>query len=197
MSSLVLVWNGFGFVPATAQDREALGPLKPGDPITARFKRMKDRSYQYHKRFFVLLQLGFDYWEPPGALIGVNEERFVRQFVEYSGRYGANVDVMHALATEFIGLVGQRRAEHFPAVEKSFEAFREWVTVEAGFYNVQITPDGPIKVAKSISFDRMDQLQFQQLYKAAFNVLWRVVLSSKFETEEQAEATANQLMGLA
>ncbi|MCS5516549.1 DUF1367 family protein [Pseudomonas qingdaonensis] len=34
------------------------------------------------------------------------------------------------------------RAQRFPAVDKSREAFREWVTIEAGHFHLVRTPEG-------------------------------------------------------
>ncbi|MBA3116223.1 DUF1367 family protein, partial [Salmonella enterica] len=73
-----------------------------------------------------------------------------------------------------------------------------WVTVEAGYFDVVELPDGSIrKVAKSISFAKMDETEFQGLYKAAFDVLWRWILSRAFKNHEEAENVAMQLMDYA
>jgi hypothetical protein len=43
----------------------------------------------------------------------------------------------------------------------------------------------------------MDELEFQQLYKAALDVLWRWVLSRSFRSRDEAENVAAQLLGFA
>jgi hypothetical protein len=43
----------------------------------------------------------------------------------------------------------------------------------------------------------MNELEFQQLYKAALDVLWRWVLSRSFRCRDEAENVAAQLLGFA
>ncbi len=43
----------------------------------------------------------------------------------------------------------------------------------------------------------MDEVEFQQLYKSALDVLWRWILSRTFRTQEEAENAAAQLMSFA
>ncbi len=57
-------------LPATPESCDFLYQIKIGEWIHADFKRV--RNYAFHKRFFKLLQLGFDYWTP----IGVNRPGF-------------------------------------------------------------------------------------------------------------------------
>ena len=46
---------------------------------------------------------------------------------------------------------------------KDFESFREYVTVKAGFFQMVATPSGLRKVPKSISFAKMDEVDFANL----------------------------------
>ncbi|STL39520.1 phage protein [Escherichia coli] len=52
-------------LPATPESCDFLHQIKIGEWIHADFKRV--RNYAFHKRFFKLLQLGFDYWTPVGG----------------------------------------------------------------------------------------------------------------------------------
>lgn len=50
--------------------------------------------------------------------------------------------------------------------------------IESGHYDAIQLPDGTLrKHPRSIAFANMDESEFQQLYKAALDVLWRWVLS--------------------
>ncbi|KEY58403.1 hypothetical protein SRDD_26490 [Serratia sp. DD3] len=70
-----------------------------------------------------------------------------------------------------------------------------WVTVQVGYYTEYVYPDGSKNHrAKAISFVRMDEDVFQQLYKAALNVLWNWILFRKFQSIEEAENIAAQLL---
>ncbi|WP_122029541.1 DUF1367 family protein, partial [Salmonella enterica] len=81
---------------------------------------------------------------------------------------------------------------------KSFEAFRAWVTIEAGFYTQYEMPDGTTRnEPKSISFAKMDDLEFSQLYKSVLDVLWNYILFRTFPPQQAAENAASQLFSYA
>jgi len=42
----------------------------------------------------------------------------------------------------------------------------------------------------------MDRDEFNDFYKAAFNVCWRLILSRVFDDEQQLENTINQLLAI-
>ena len=50
-------------IPATEQDEELLSKIKAGDPVKLTYTR--PRNYHFHKKYFALLNLAYDYWEPP------------------------------------------------------------------------------------------------------------------------------------
>lgn len=183
--------------PATPEASEFLQRIKLGEWIRADFKRV--RNYAFHKRFFKLLQLGFDYWTPVGGALRPEEKILVSRFVDHlislSGRDHA--PALHSAADEYLLLIGSQRSRDITLI-KSFEPFRAWVTVGAGFYDEFIFPDGTIsRVPKSISFANMDEDQFQQLYKSVLNVLWLYILFRSFKSEEEAGNVAAQLMEFA
>ncbi|EBG6881491.1 DUF1367 family protein [Salmonella enterica] len=184
-------------LPATPESGEFLHSVKIGEWIHADFKRV--RNYAFHKRFFKLLQLGFDCWTPAGGSLSPDElqlvNRFVGYLVEMSGqRYG---EVLSAAADEFLLMEGQLRTRDV-ALLKSFEPYRAWVTVQAGYYDEVILPDNTRRrTPKSIAFARMDEGTFRQLYKDVFNVLWNFILRHKFRTQQEAENVAMQLLEFA
>ena len=76
--------------------------------------------------------------------------------------------------------------------------FREWATIQAGFYDEYQMPDGSRRrVAKSISFASMDDSQFNGVYKSVLNVLWNYILRRKFHSPAEAENAASQLLSFA
>ncbi|HGB6110175.1 TPA: DUF1367 family protein [Salmonella enterica subsp. enterica serovar Thompson] len=184
-------------LPATPESDEFLHSVKIGEWIHADFKRV--RNYSFHKRFFKLLQLGFDYWSPVGGALSPDElqlvNRFVGYLVEMSGqRYG---EVLSAAAAEFLLLEGQLCTRDV-ALLKSFEPYRAWVTVQAGYYDEVILPDNTRRrTPKSIAFARMDEDTFRQLYKDVFNVLWNFILRHKFRSQQEVENVAMQLLEFA
>lgn len=184
-------------LPATPESGEFLHSVKIGEWIHADFKRVP--NYAFHKRFFKLLQLGFDCWTPAGGSLSPDElqlvNRFVGYLVEMSGqRYG---EVLSAAADEFLLMEGQLRTRDV-ALLKSFEPYRAWVTVLAGYYDEVILPDNTRRrTPKSIAFARMDEGTFRQLYKDVFNVLWNFILRHKFRSQQEAENVAMQLLEFA
>lgn len=180
--------------PATPEAREFLQHIKIGEWIHADFKRV--RNYQFHKRFFKLLQLGFDYWTPTGGAILPEERKLVNGFVDFLCRQvGQQHSVALADAAElYLSDAGHTRTCDI-ALLKSFEAYREWVTIQAGYYTEHIYPDGSRnRRAKSISFAKMDELEFQQFYKSTLNVLWNWILFRKFSSPAEVENVAAQLL---
>lgn len=191
MSDLALVRTANGLVGATEADRELVSKIKFGATIHGDFKKM--RNAKLHGKFFALLDLAYQYFEPTGGLVPRQElrgiEGLARYFEELNGKPGQLTNAVLA----YIKKLETERAERFPAVDKSREAFREFITIDAGHYSLVLTPDGVKKVAKSISFGNMDDLAFSALYKDVFNACWRLVLSSHFSSEEEAMGAAENI----
>ncbi|MFJ2456849.1 DUF1367 family protein [Pseudomonas protegens] len=191
MAELALIRTAQGLVPATEADRETIQCWKAGQVIHGKFTKM--RNARFHGKFFAMLDLAWEYWEPVGGLIPRQEMRGIRGLAKFfEAQSGKPGQLSNAVAAYIAGLE-QARAERFPAVEKSREAFRAWVTIEAGHFHLVQTPDGVRKEAKSISWASMDDGDFEPLYRDVFNACWRLVLSAHFETEEAALVAADQM----
>lgn len=191
MADLALVRTANGLVGATDADRELIAKIKYGATVHGDFKKM--RNAKFHGKFFALLALAFDYWEPVGGLIPRQEMRGIvglaKYFEELNGRPGQLTNAVQA----YIDKLEEDRVERFPAVEKSREAFREYITIEAGHFTLVQSPAGIEKRPKSISWSKMDDVAFEALYKDVFAACWRLVLQSHFETEADAMSAADQL----
>ena len=138
------------FSPSDEQSQEAVSKIKLGSTIRANI--VQPRNIAFHRKLFALLNLGFDYFEPPDD--------------EWQG----------------------------VKAEKSFEVFRQQVTILAGYRIVTYNLDGSVKiVAESISFGSMDEVKFEKLYNAVFSVIWRKVLSQheKWSEAEMRRVLAN------
>lgn len=79
---------------------------------------------------------------------------------------------------------------------KSFNKFRYDVVCMAGFGKVVVGLDGKATLeAESVSFAKMDETKFQEVYKAVFNVLWENVFQwVQGFTESEVENTVNELL---
>lgn len=184
-------------ISATPETRELLqSKFKLGDVLVAEFKRVRNPAF--HRRFFALLNLGFEYWEPTGGAISSNERKLVTGYAKYLSAYGGNEGALLDAAEQYLDQIASRRVTNGISLCKSFDAYRAWVIVEAGHYDAIQLPDGTLrKHPRSIAFANMDETEFQQLYKAALDVLWRWVLSRAFKTQREAENAASQLMSFA
>lgn len=181
-------------LPATPESGDFLQQIKIGEWIHADFKRV--RNYAFHKRFFKLLQLGYDYWTPTGGAITSEDQKLISGFVDFLcesvGR--EHTPALSDAAEQYLHEVAVKRTSD-AALLKSFDAFREWVTVQAGFYTEHFYPDGSRgRRAKSIAFASMDETEFQQVYKSVLNVLWNWILFRKFSSLEEVENVAAQLL---
>lgn len=191
MADLALIRTASGLVPATEADREQVQKWKAGQVVHGKFSRM--RNAKFHGKFFAMLDLAFEYWEPKGGLVPRQEMRGIRGLAQYFEELNGRPGQLGAAVQAYIDKLESERAERFPAVDKSREAFREWVTIEAGHYHLVQTPEGIRKEAKSISWANMDDSIFEGLYRDVFNACWRLVLAANFETEADAMTAADQL----
>ncbi|MFI8019072.1 DUF1367 family protein [Serratia marcescens] len=180
-------------VPATRDARDFLRSKKVGSVLYADFKQARNPAF--HRKLFSLLNLGFDYWQPTGGAISPADKALVNGYVKFLAYYAGGEDALQAAADEYLADIAEKRAENISAA-KSFEAFRAWVTIQAGFYTKFSMPDGTTRnEPKSISFAKMDDIEFSEFYKAVLDVLWNYILFRTFPDQQSAENAAAQLMG--
>ncbi|AGK09507.1 hypothetical protein STU288_09495 [Salmonella enterica subsp. enterica serovar Typhimurium str. U288] len=189
-----VIWNSD---PRYAGDqRNSAVKIKLGAVLVAEFRQVRNPAF--HRRFFALLNLGFEYWEPTGGAISANERKLVNGYAKFLAAYGGNESALLDAAEQYLEQIANRRVTNGISLCKSFDAYRAWVTVEAGHYDAIQLPDGTLrKHPRSIAFSSMDEVEFQQLYKSALDVLWRWILSRTFRTQREAENAAAQLMSWA
>ena len=72
-------------------------------------------------------------------------------------------------------------------LDMPFEAYRDYVTIKAGFANIYKTPKGIFVQAQSISFASMNQEKFEEVYQRVLDVVIRDIGINK-------EVIENQLM---
>ena len=77
----------------------------------------------------------------------------------------------------------------------TYEQFRKFITVKCGHFDMVVTPRGDVRAeAKSISFAKMSEDEFDKLYNDALNFILAEYLSPKGWTEEQMNNAVNQIM---
>ncbi|MGR3303782.1 MAG: DUF1367 family protein [Candidatus Scalindua sp.] len=83
MTEIVLMKMPGGYlIPATDQDKQLVDKIKTGEGITVKYS--KKRKLWFHRKYFALLNLGFDAWEPDGEK---SFERFRKDIVILTGHY--------------------------------------------------------------------------------------------------------------
>ncbi|ECW1001909.1 DUF1367 family protein [Salmonella enterica subsp. enterica] len=182
-------------IPADPGTSEFLQLLPTGQLLTGEFR--KPRNYSFHKKFFKLLSLGYHYWTPTGGLVEKSERSLIAGYINFLSSNPSQRDALHNAAEMYLNSVGLARSRE-TILLKHFESFREWATIQAGFYDEYTMPDGSRrKVAKSISFSSMDDAEFNGVYQSVLNVLWNYILRRKFRSANDAENAAAQLMSFA
>lgn len=115
------------------------------------------RNGKFHRKFFALLDIGYDCWEP------------CRVRKNYKGR----------------------------AVEKCRDQFREEITILAGYYEQTFNLKGEMKLrAKSISFAKMDDVEFERLYQSVVTVLLREVCHN-YKNRAELDSVVDQVLRFA
>ncbi|HBN7770357.1 TPA: DUF1367 family protein, partial [Pseudomonas aeruginosa] len=132
MAELALIRTAQGLVPATEADRETVQKWKAGQVVHGKFTRM--RNAKFHGKFFAMLDLAWEYWEPKGGLVPRQEMRGIRGLAKYFEDLNGRPGQLQNAVAAYIAKLEADRADRFPAVEKSREAFREWITIEAGHF---------------------------------------------------------------
>ncbi|HAH8787718.1 TPA: DUF1367 family protein [Escherichia coli] len=179
-------------IPVDPGTSEYLQLLPVGQVLAGEFR--KPRKYAFHKKFFKLLSLGYHYWTPTGGLTEESERQLISGYIDFLSPDIQQREALYSAAEMYLNSVGLVRSRDI-ALLKHFESFREWATIQAGFYDEYAMPDGSRrKIAKSISFSSMDDAQFSGVYQSVLNVLWNYILRRKFRTTRDAENAAAQLM---
>lgn len=197
MAQLQLIKQSSGIlIPATAETSDILqSKIRLGAVPEADFRQLRNPAF--HRRFFALLNLGFEYWEPTGGAISSNERKLVTGYAKFLASFGGSETTLMDAAEQYLDRIADRRAGSI-SLCKSYDAYRSWVIVEAGHYDAIQLPDGTLRRhPRSISFASMDEIEFQQLYRAALDVLWRWILSRAFRSQDEAQNAAAQLMSFA
>ena len=128
--------TGYGLLPAHQEDLDAIKKLPNGQPLRVKLTRV--RNYQFHKKWFALLNYAFDVWEP----------------METKGPFNV-------------------------PPEKSFDRFRKDITILCGIYDAHYRLNGEIRLeAKSVSFAKMDEDEFEEMYAKTIDVICKHVLKN-------------------
>ena len=180
MAEIYLIRQGKALLPVNDSDAEAIQKLKHGTIYKAEVTA--PRNLKRHRRFFALLNLTFDYWQPESMVAEVEKDT-VSRLQRYLVKHGLSPDAVNALCAGFISDLESHRAETMTG--KDFESFRAWITVKAGYYENVQTPAGPRKIPKSISFAQCDDVDFNAFYRSVLNACWDLALHKVFTNQDE------------
>lgn len=195
---LAIKQNG-GLVGLTDADHQHIKDLRSDSPVRIDIKSTQPRNIKFHQLYWAgLLGLAMQYWQPKSGLITPAEKSTLQGFVKYLSGFTdeSAADSLAAAAQDYLNKLNQSRRDKTETPENSIEALHEWVKMEAGYYKLYQTPSGIRKVPGSISFASMDEPEFKEFYRRAFNVVWKFILNQHFEDESQAENAISQLLDL-
>ena len=184
--------------PLRTEDKEVFSRVNQGTVLDGDIARQSQRSLQNHRLYFKgLLGLAMDYWEPTGGTVSPSEENILNLFSKRLEKIAGNTGAVTKAKDQFLADLKCHRANKYEAPNKSINDLHVWVKIEAGYYDLIASPEGMIKVAKSINFNAMsNQRDFDKFYKAAFDVVSKFILSRTFENEAEAQAAINQLLAM-
>lgn len=184
--------------PAARVDQEIVDNWKVGDSKIIEVKNYKSRNLPMHKKYWALIELAKDYWRPPPKTIVGYEIRLFTNFIKYLNNHGVDGSVLRAPVKDFLKKTSDARAKKMEQFPITKEAFHRYVKLELNYYELIRNERGVFKQPKSISFGSMNQEEFNEFYKQAFDVCWKTGMMYVFENKQQAEeAVVNKLLSFA
>ena len=189
MAEIFLVRRGDVLAPANPDDLDAVRKIPVGRMVKAEITQPRNAAFL--RKAFSLMRMSFDHWQPDTIVSKIERDTVVRlgKFMTANGMARATA---FAFCKQFMDRLNSERYAY--EAERSFEAFRDWLTVQAGFFRVVHTPGGLRKEPRSISFGKMTEEEFAEYYNAIFSVCWRVILSKSFGSEAEAQIAVDQLL---
>lgn len=102
MAQLHLIKQSQGIlIPATPETSDFLqSKCKLGSVLEADYKLVRNPAF--HRRYFALLNLGFEYWEPTGGAISSNERRLITGYAKYLAAYGGSESALLDAAGQYL-----------------------------------------------------------------------------------------------
>lgn len=197
---IMAVKQGGILCPVAEADREILNGMKTGQPYAVEIKSQSDRSLKHHRLFYGgLIELALQYYDPKTGFMSPAEKHGAAQFAKWlaNGRDESTKNALRQAYSDYIKSVEQSRSERIEAPPVTTESFVEWLKIQVGHYELVQYPDGTIKrQAKSINFQSMTQEEFNVLFKDCFSVIWRMIFSRHFDSEQEAQNVIDQLVSM-
>ena len=103
MTSLYLTKTCYGLIPGDPETLLYISRMDLGQVIRGDFKKI--RNYEFHKKFFAMLQVGFDAWESPnleykGEQVQKNFKMFRKDVTVLAGYYQPVTNIKGEISLE-------------------------------------------------------------------------------------------------
>ncbi|HFK4420460.1 TPA: DUF1367 family protein [Vibrio parahaemolyticus] len=190
-----------GYIQYADSDMREKAATMSGRVVAIKPKsKAKSRILEHHRKFFALINLGFEYWSPDVSLISEPENYIAhetaKQFCYLAGREDMYETHGIEIANMVLSKIKKQRESHCdPEAYKCKDNYRYQVMIDAGFFDLEMLPNGgTIKRPWSIAFDNADQEQFEKIYKGCFEVIWNKSLFQVFNDEQEMQNAVFRFM---
>ncbi|TNZ90910.1 hypothetical protein CGK40_20020 [Vibrio parahaemolyticus] len=190
-----------GYIQYADSDMREKAATMSGRVVAIKPKsKAKSRILEHHRKFFALINLGFEYWSPDVSLISEPEfyiaHETAKQFCQLAGREDMYETHGIEIAEMVLSKIKKQRESHCdPEAYKCKDNYRYQVMIDAGFFDLEILPNGgTVKRPWSIAFDNADQEQFEKIYKGCFDVIWNKSLFQVFNDEQEMQNAVFRFM---
>ncbi|EGQ8055452.1 DUF1367 family protein [Vibrio parahaemolyticus] len=190
-----------GYIQYADSDMREKAATMSGRVVAIKPKsKAKSRILEHHRKFFALINLGFEYWSPDVSLISEPEfyiaHETAKQFCQLAGRSDMYETHGIEIANMVLSKIKKQRESHCdPEAYKCKDNYRYQVMIDAGFFDLEILPNGgTVKRPWSIAFDNADQEQFEKIYKGCFDVIWNKSLFQVFNDEQEMQNAVFRFM---
>jgi hypothetical protein len=182
-------------VPATNADAAILQEVKIGHPMRVELYQQSERSLQHHRLFYGgLVALAMEYYQPSDSLVTAYDRKLIKTTLQILVNDGLSAETANVVYKHALERLQKSRAANTELSPINREAFVDWLKVSVGHCDLIQLPDGSVlKKPRSISFQAMSQNEFNQFYKACFNVCWELIMRQHFADEAECQRVIDQL----
>lgn len=194
-TEIKFIKKGGGAWPYMEEDIAAFRKMRQGQPFNAEVIQMSDRSLKQMGLYWAgLLELALPYWEPDVGCLTPGEIGCVDRVIDYIEKIGQRPGSLQVAKQEAMDEISRVRRHKYEIPSKTKRHLHDWILEQLNMYDLYQTPEGIRKKLKSISFRNMNQADFYYFYTCAFGVVWTLVTSKVYETENDfQEAVIIQL----
>ncbi len=183
---------------ATEMDKDLFLGLPIGTPVEITPK--PKRNLGHHRKFFALMKLGMEYWQPDISMISRPERWIAHQVAKNFAKASDNENFYEEYGEDIANKTLQdvtkhRKSELNVDAFHNIDQYRKKIMIDAGFFDYILLPDGgAILEPNSIAFSKMSQEKFNEIYRGCFSEIWQQTLYQVFDSQEDMQTAINEMM---